>query len=110
MATISDRKNLEEKIPPCHVGKADGSGDDLAEPPKCMPHHIDGMAGGKFSEKHEAPLYSKQWKEQLLCAFLVWAMEKYEETHMFITDILHRVTAVWTPIVKHPLVNIAATW
>ena len=41
---------MEQKTPPFHVEKAEGSGDILLSLQSCMPHHMDGMAGGQLSE------------------------------------------------------------
>ena len=46
---------LEKKTPPCHVGKAEGSGDSLPSSQSFMPHHVVGMARGQLIEYQKVP-------------------------------------------------------
>ena len=46
--------------------------------------------------------YSKQWREQPLCAYLLWANDHHQVAHMPAMGKLQRVAMVQTPMVEPP--------
>ena len=94
--------NPEKKTPLHHAGKVEGLGDPLPSFQSCMPHHIVGMAREQLIEWHKTPPYSKQWKEQPLCVYLVWANDHHQVAHMPAMGKFQRVVMEQTTMVEPP--------
>ena len=78
------------------------------KPPNLYAHHIVRMAGGQLTEKHKVPTYLKQWREQPLGAFVVWANEHHQDVHMPSMGMLQGVVVVQPLMAEPPLVNMAS--
>ena len=72
-----------------------------------MPHHIVGMDGGQLNSIRLP--YSKQWREQLLSAYLAWADDHHQDAQMPVMGMLQRTAEVQIPMVEPPLVNMASS-
>ena len=92
------KASLEKKTPPHY-----------AIPQSCLPYHIDEMAGGQLIEKQKATSYSEQWREQLLCAYLMWANDHSQVACMPPMGKLQRVAVVQIPMVESPQVTMASS-
>ena len=70
------------------------------KPPKLYapPYRWDGW--GTVDWVAEGSPYSRQWREQPLCAYLVWANDHHQVTHMPAMDKLQGIAMVHTPMAE----------